>query len=262
MKILIWSLLAVVQLINVGYAEAQVQSKPKKYCYCEIGDEPKSQQGFFEIGCNMWVGQQGVCEVKKIVEQNHDYTQENIPAGSQLIVGYVGHWGGGASDYVQKEDGTWDFQTYYGGAGEMVHYLSKRIVPAMKKFNISAVVDNTACLAMDNPNKIQDYIHSLNLPRTQLLAVRGNQAISIGKWGDFAPSANFWATVSSTSNTVIYPRCKAFEDYNCVQQAQDGQVGTCLDGQGKPAQLKCCKTQSRYTKGMVYLWSKPEACVN
>jgi len=232
-----WLLFTVASLwLSLANAEA-----PQKYCFCEIGNYPESQQVFFKVGCDMWLGAQRNCAVQETVPQNHNYSQMEFPRGSQLVVGYVGHW---SSSY------------------EMINYLDQVIVPAMNKHHLSAVVDNTACLGMDHPEAVQHYIRGLNLARDQALDVRGNQTVSVGKWGDFMPSLNFWAHVSSRRSEVSYPNCKAYEDYPCGEAIQLNQSARCLDKNKEVSQLRCCKVP--YDGGRrpshKIIWATPDRC--
>lgn len=227
-----------------------LSSHANKCCYCEIGDYPSEQQGFFKVGCNLWLAGQKNCDIKEIVPQNTRYQDMNLScANGEMSVGYVGHWG---SSY------------------QMVSYLQRTIVPAMQKHNVSVKVDNTACLAMDNPNIIHDYIKAIPFNRDQFLDVKGNQVLSIGKWDSvIGKSANFAASVSSRLDTVDYPSCKSFRGYNCVQQVQLGQYGYCRENNGSVVQLTCCGVQddsnfeSSYMNTVLkYQWVDKKNCVS
>lgn len=218
-----------------------------KCCYCEIGQYPENQQGFFKMGCNIWLAAQKNCDVKEIVPQNTNYSEGDLQCkGGDLVVGYVGHWG---SSY------------------ETVRYLANRIVPAMQKHGVSVEVDNTACLAMSQPHTVLDYVKGLGLPENQSLSVSGNQVLSIGKWDAvLGDSVNFGAKVSSTQSAVMYPLCKRFRGYNCIGQIQLQNFGTCMEEDGQLKKLGCCAVPgSPQPDGMNvpttnYIWTEGESC--
>lgn len=214
-----------------------------KCCYCEIGAEPVSEGKFFNMGCKLWLKDQKNCDVKEIVPQGTDYSAMNLACdGGTLSVGYVGHW---------------------NSSEEMVEYLQASIVPVMAKHHVSVTVDNTACSSMNNPPVIVNYIKSLGLSSNQTLTIRGNQLTSVGEWTHLlGQSANFTATVSSVGEKVIYPACKQYEGYNCIQQVQRGQPATCIEKDGRPQVLVCCGVTADITRSnsMKYIWTTQDQC--
>jgi len=214
-----------------------------KCCYCEIGDQPTSQQGFFRTGCKIWLGDQKDCDTKEIVAQNTNYSAMDLKCdGGTMAVGYVGHW---------------------GSSSEMVGYLDDVIVPAMQKHHLSVNVENTACSAMNYPAAIVDFIKGLRLPPGQTLSVSGNQVESIGVWDHvLGKRINFMASISSIDEKVTYPSCKQYEGYNCVQQVQSGQPATCAEKDGSTKVLYCCGVTSDFTRAnsQKFIWTTQDQC--
>ncbi len=177
-------------------------------CICQTGSEPREQVPAFFAGCEAWLNLQ-MCVRKKIVSISKpliDVVDKGMKPRS-IKVGYVGHW---------------------GSAEESVQYLSSEILPVIKKYDVSIKVDNTACLAVDNPYVIMDYLNSITEgPRIRFL---GNQAISTGMWDKFLPGRNnFWAKIDGKKKEVTFPSCKSFEKKICFGMFQGGEKGICHD---------------------------------
>lgn len=194
-------------------------------CICEIGRYPQEQQGFFKAGCNIWLGGQK-CSKSKIVESGYDYRNElNENDSDQLKykIGYVGHW---------------------SGSSETINHIETSIYPLIKNGN-SVYYDNTACSGQSNAENVQKYLNSLKLNPGQEITVKGNQAISIGKWDVvLANSANFWAITSSKFNAPKYPACKDFKNSSCMHWVQQGDSGLCSEKNGSVKRLFCKELKS------------------
>lgn len=232
------------------FSLATTTAEAAKGCFCEIGNYPSNQQGFFQVGCDAWLSEQKGCSVKKIVAQDTNYAgliasgQAGVSYGGELAIGYVGHW---------------------GSSEEMVGYLMRSVTPALKNWGVSVTVDNTACSAMNRPEVVNAYVQSLNLPSTQKLEVKGVQLTSIGMWEKFIPSrSNFWASVSSKSPAVTYPKCNYYEGSNCMAMVQAGMDATC-DRKGEKIQLTCCEVKknpySTISGGKQWVWSEEKFCL-
>lgn len=214
-----------------------------KACYCETGNYPSEQVGFFQTGCTLWLNSQKNCSTKATVPQGTDYMQiQTARSTTSLSIGYVGHW---SSVY------------------ETISYIKTYVLPLMSQKKMSVSIDNTACRSMSNPEAMLDFVKSLKLSDSSL-EVRGNQAISVGKWDIFGKSLNFTAAVSSKKSEVIYPSCRSYEDSPCLAQFQMGESGKCLNINKKVQTLTCCEVQDYNSDtgaaDTKYLWSKPESC--
>jgi hypothetical protein len=201
-------------------------------CYCETGNQPRFETPLFKLGCDIWLAQQTGCAFKKTVAENFDYANPDEPAFTDLKVGYVGHWGSSA---------------------QTVLYLLSSILPVMRDKGVSVEVDNTACSGMDNPPLVLSSmtILKLLLKPEQTLLIRGNQTESVGEWS-IAPgfgTVNFPATVSSSSDTIIYPPCQDYLDDNCLKAIQAKQPAQCDSGNGQLTTLYCCTTFDRGGRG-------------
>ena len=189
-------------------------------CICQTGTEPRSQVGFFKMGCKMWnMGQ----SCSKKMTASLDRPLEEIlavhPEAKKIRVGYVGHW---------------------SSASATVSYLRDSVVPAVKKSDVSFSIDNTACLATDNPYIILNYLKTIPEEASRI-EFRGNQAVSTGMWDKvFEGKNNFWAKVSGENLEVTFPECKSFENKVCSQQFQGGGTGVCSDEEaGSHVFLRC-----------------------
>jgi hypothetical protein len=211
---------------------SQLSFSANKCCYCEIGDGPANEIGFFKLGCNMWLAKQNDCAFKQTVEQNYPYadisTNDLVCAnGGTMNVGYVGHW---------------------SGSKETVTYLKKILLPAIRRHAMTINFDNTACKAMQDPNMVQSFIVRERLPNGTALNARGNQVDSIGLWEKvFGKSPNFWAIASTDHPNVQYPDCASFENMNCMQNVQLNEKAVCKSNShgGKLRTLACTEVKTR-----------------
>jgi hypothetical protein len=210
-------------------------------CFCEIGNYPVNERGWYKNGCQLWLSSQKNCTTKEIVDQNTHYASKDLKC-NQIVLGYVGHW-----------------ENSY----ETVTYLNNIIAPLMERHPASVFIDNTACSAMKDPELVLNKIQQIKRSQNQKLIVRGNQVISIGKWDTlFGKGYNFWAQVQTDKSEVIYPQCKDFDGYNCWTPDQINEQGLCVAGK-KMRTLKCCPVRDwnsePYTEK--HIWSDPSECL-
>jgi hypothetical protein len=230
------------------FADTVLKSDPdsKQECFCEIGEKPVWQKGFFRLGCERWLNEQPSCSVRKIINADFDFNKQNYAAETREIdIGYVGHW---------------------ANSQQTVKYLKAKIFPLMKAKSLNVYFHDTACSVMKTPDLVFTAIQQSEVAHGLTLRVRGPQVISIGEWESFfRPTFNFEAEVSSAEPSVAYPSCNSFLNQQCYTPAQTGQVGTCKDQQtGQLSQLICCKSEppkSRQAEGLILgKWLPPEVC--
>lgn len=163
-----------------------------------------------------------MCLRKKIVSSARSLVDviDKGRAPRTLEVGYVGHW---------------------ASADQTVGFLKRDIVPVIQKYGIKVKVDNTACLATDNPYTILNFLN--RIPEGQKINFSGNQAISTGMWDPFTPGKNnFWAKIDGAKSKVTFPDCDEFEDRKCYGMFQRNEKGVCLDkSTGEHVVLRCEK---------------------
>lgn len=188
-------------------------------CICQTGTQPQNERGFFRAGCRLW-NQGQSCDRK--VTASFDTPLEEIlsrhPDAASVRIGYVGHW---------------------SSAEESVAFLEDSVVPLIRERNLTVSVDNTACLATDNPFVIVDFLQVLDV--AERITFEGNQAISTGMWDGLLPgNNNFWARVSGADLTVTFPSCREFEGHGCFKFAQAQETGVCRDeATGDHVMLQC-----------------------
>ncbi|RYZ62194.1 MAG: hypothetical protein EOP09_19060, partial [Proteobacteria bacterium] len=156
-------------------------------CICEVGINGGSgQTKAFSVGCGVWLKQQKDCVTKQKLPHGADLSALVLEPGVDTVkIGYVGHWINSA---------------------EMVNYLSFTISPLMSQKGVSVSIDNTACRAMSDPQKIVDYLKLMAIPAPRYVEVRGYQTESMGKWDViFGKDASVPAYVSSLSDQIQYP---------------------------------------------------------
>lgn len=188
-------------------------------CICQTGTEPQIEVGIYKLGCKFWNSIQS-CSKKMTVsfsDSLDNILSENSWARS-IRLGYVGHW---SSSY------------------ETVNFLSREIVPAIRKHDISFSIDNTACSSTDDPYQILGYLKII--PEADRISFSGNQAISTGMWDRLLIGKNnFWAKISGKKLKVTYPSCKEFENKNCFGMFQLHSTGVCKDEEsGNHVFLRC-----------------------
>jgi hypothetical protein len=210
-------------------------------CFCETGIRPTNEIKYFKLGCQIWLSKQANCTNSEIVPTGTSYIDRgNASTSGQVIIGYVGHW---------------------TSASELVDYLKKTVKPLLDS-GLSVDIDNTACLSMDQPEKVLSYVESLRLPSGQELKIKGNQANSIGEWESLIGSGyNFWAKVASNQNEVEFPSCDDFEHYACLEKYQLNHHGRCWDATGNLIQLSCCRVAAESEiEPAFYQWEQKQNC--
>jgi hypothetical protein len=99
----------------------------------------------------------------------------------------------------------------------------------LRRSDVSVDIDNSACLATNNPYHIRNYLRTLG-PLAARIKFRGNQAISTGLWDSALPGKhNFWAKISGDSLEVDFPSCEEFENSGCLGLVQREGRGICHD---------------------------------
>lgn len=232
-------------LVIIGFSQAlysQTQNTVTN-CYCEIGAYPQDQQKFFRIGCQIWLGEQENCQIKKIVPQFYNYLNEwNYSRTTKLHIGFVGHW---------------------SNSDETMNYLDEQIFPMLRQ-NINHIeIDNTACKALDRPYEVQNHINRERLPANVTLKLKGHQVNSVGKWDKLiGNSFNLDAMVSTIHGQPAFSSCKYFEGKSCLHTVQLNDSGLCLNQNQKLKKLTCCKrlvdsgNGEDMTPQEKYLWSE------
>lgn len=193
------------------------------FCYCEIGAYPSQQQKYFRSGCYLWLNQQKKCDSKKTVVHDHDYRTDLLNHKNiNLKIGYVGHW---------------------SGTDETIQYIDQTIIPLIREFSLTtAEIDNTACMALQQPYRVHEFVKSQRLPANSQLTFKGNQVNSIGMWEKIlGPSLNLNAVVSTRYDQVAFPRCLIFEGQSCMKNPQANNSGLCIDQNNILKQLTCCE---------------------
>lgn len=192
---------------------------PDDLCICQMGDEPKEQVPAFFAGCEAWLNLQ-LCLRKKIVSISKPLIDvvDNGMKPRSMRVGFVGHW---------------------SSANESVNFLKEEVVPVIQKYDVRVKVDNTACLAVDNPYTVANYLKGIE--EGSKIRFTGNQAISSGMWDKFIPGKNnFWSKIEGKTGEVTFPSCKKFENRVCYTIFQGGEKGVCHDKKtGAHVVLKC-----------------------
>ncbi len=235
-------------LHSVSFAQVQTSERPQKdfgqelnpssskACYCETGNWPTSQLGFFQIGCEVWLTRQHDCNLKKVIVEDTSYISLQMPQNTKMLnIGYVGHW---------------------NNSKHFVDYLDASIIPFMHSTRNSVFVDNTACDAMNDPVQVYKFLSTQTFQKDQSLVARGNQVTSIGTWDIvLPPSDNFTAEVSSQVDHVIYPDCEKYEFRACIESIQQGELGYCVDKKQSTTELVCCESADSG-----FEWLKAENC--
>ncbi len=199
---------------------SEVMAQDNDLCICQTGTSPANQVGFFRLGCRMWNAGNSCGRKLTVPEsENLDGILARYPGTRSLKVGFVGHW---------------------SSASQSVDFLRSNITPLLRKYDVSIEIDNTACLATDNPYIIASYLRSLG-GLSERIKFRGNQAISTGLWDRTLPGKhNFWAVINGASLDVDFPSCEEFENRGCLGLVQREGRGICRDDQNsKYVSLTC-----------------------
>lgn len=189
-------------------------------CICQTDTSPEEHIKWYKTGCRMWLTARG-CPAGKVIPQTESIAK-HIPKsceGKKLKLGYVGHW---------------------ASARDTVNYVSS-LLKVLEEKDLSLYYDNTACLAMDRPELVQNYLNKIS-PELgdREIKIKGNQAISTGMWDPILPGKhNFKAYASTETEMVEYPKCKEFVDKSCWKMFQEGETGLCLEEDGTKSVLKC-----------------------
>ena len=189
-------------------------------CICQTGTEPQNQVGFFKLGCKVWhIGKSCGKKLTVSFDKSLDEILSEYPSAKSLNISYVGHW---------------------SSAHESVGFLKNTIAPVIRKHDVAVTVDNTACLATDNPFLIVNYLKA-SPDVAGKINFKGNQAISTGLWDKaLIGKNNFWAKISGENLEVTFPRCREFEKKDCAGMFQAGESGVCLDeNEGRHVFLSC-----------------------
>lgn len=213
-----------------------LESPPEKKscCVCQVGSRPKWQRPFFKAGCSMWLNEQTGCDLSSTQEigfvtsaSDQDVTLD-IPMacyGGKLKLGYVGHWDADSTE----------------------PFISRTIIPSAKYYKLSSLqYDNTACSALEEPEKMQDLIRSLSqtapLPVDVTIEMLGNQCTSYSMWSRFfGDSPNFRCKIGTECEVPKFPSCLAYEKKACGA-FQLNEKGRCLEQGGASSKnLVCCK---------------------
>ncbi len=211
---------AVFALVGVLGLATEVSARDNDLCICQTGSHPSNQVGFFRLGCRLWNAGNSCGRKLTVPEsENLDGILARYPGTRSLKVGYVGHW---------------------SSAGQSVDFLRSKITPLLTKYEVSIEIDNTACLATDNPYIIGHYLRGLG-PLGERVKFRGNQAISTGLWDRTLPGKhNFWAVINGGNLEVEFPSCEEFENRGCLGLVQREGRGICRDDRNnKYVTLSC-----------------------
>jgi hypothetical protein len=186
------------------------RERQRNICICQI-DTISREVPFYRAGCGLWLNGQRCDEqvTISITENLRDHLRPEH-RGQKLSLGYVGHW---------------------SSSNQTVDFLRKEITPVMNEFDMDVFYENTACNPMDNPELVQDYINSAELPTARRLEVRGAQSISIGMWDplDLTLRANVPAIASTELQTPAFADCANYEDYRCSNRYQLYERVRCVD---------------------------------
>lgn len=190
-------------------------------CICQTGSAPSNQIGFFKVGCTQWNATQR-CDKKIIVDQAESLEKiiGAMPEVKTVKLGYVGHW---------------------GSSRQTVEFLNEQVVPAIKEHKVSFNIDNTACLATNNPFVIKNYLSELDKEIASNIFFRGNQVVSTGGWDSFLPQkTNLWSTISGETQEVTFPSCQSFAGRACIGAFQEKAHGICFDREKNRHQFLVC----------------------
>lgn len=207
-------------------------------CICQTGSFPKNQIAFFKSGCVQWNAFQK-CQKKIIVDQ--EISLEKIIASEPQVrtikLGYVGHW---------------------SSAKQTTNFLKSQVVPVIQEHNVSFDIDNTACLATNNPFVIKNYLAKLDNNISSNIQIRGNQVVSTGGWDSILPQkTNLWSSINGESLEVIFPLCKNFVGKACLGAFQQNARGICFDQEKNRHQFLMCLGKNDNSKPMTHHEWKP-----
>jgi len=218
-----------VMLGSLFFVKVAEAAKENDLCICQTGTEPQNEVKFFKLGCKVWhMGKSCGKKMTVSFDRSLDEILAENPSAKKINVSYVGHW---------------------SSAYESVQFLDYTIAPLIRKHDVSVTIDNTACLATDNPFVIVNYLKSLPDVAGRI-EFKGNQAISTGLW-DKALSGknNFWAKISGEKLDVTFPGCRDFESKGCMGAFQSNETGVCFDEKSeKHVFLRCEEGERTVTR--------------
>lgn len=198
-------------IVLLGLLLGSTQVWGATHCACEMGQN-KNEKFFYKVGCDMWL-QPKKCDTKKVVNRKPGQKlSQFLPAaksGDVYEVGYVGHW----SDSMQT-----------------IRYVDTHLVPLAKKKGVSVRYDNTGCSPMVDPELVQDYLMSLDIPMQSQILVKGSQAVTIGMWDElFVRNSDFYSHAHTDWNNPKFLACEAREGKVCSAAHQANEKGRCYD---------------------------------
>lgn len=181
------------------------------HCACEMGQD-KNEKFFYKVGCDMWL-QAKKCDTKKVINrQPGQLLSQWLPApkaGDVYELGYVGHW---------------------YNSPETIRYVERHLVPIAKKRGVDVRFDNTGCKPMEDPEAVQDYLRTVDIPVQSQILVKGSQADTIGMWDQFfIRHADFYSHASTEWSNPRFLSCQAHEGKICSAAHQAGEKGRCYD---------------------------------
>lgn len=216
-------LLLLISIISFhALADVCICTYPKEDA--KYGGGYKGEILFYKMGCALWLLTETRCRKEKIMDINlplETYLDNKIKAKDKKIrIGYVGHW---------------------GSSDEYIDYVDEYIAPLLNRYEQSIEVDNTACLAMEEANQVQEHIEKYDYKENQSLKLEGNQTTSIGMWDKLSirfRKADLTATASSDNSKLLYPKCKKFVGKRCTG-FQLYEKGLCSEEDSTLTELIC-----------------------
>lgn len=204
-----------------AYADVCICQYPKKDA--KYGRGFKKEVFFYKMGCAAWLITEKECRKQKIIDINKplsSYLDKVLKQDEKIRLGYVGHW---------------------KSSNALISFLKKEVEPLMGKYRSPILVDNTACLAMNDAEKVQRYLDSIPSTESLYMSVKGNQTTSIGMWDKLSVGyrkADLVAYADSRGTSFNYPACNVFLEKRCTA-FQNKDVGYCTDEGGVTRELVC-----------------------
>lgn len=201
----------------------------------EFGAGYDEEVGFYKMGCSLWLMSEMGCRKEKITNINNDlkpYLDQVLRPKEKIRIGYVGHW---------------------ESSIEFVFYLKRKVEPLLSVYKTPIKVDNTACLAMEDAELVQEYLETIPSTKDVYLKVQGAQTTSIGMWDKVWPGkrkADLVARGDSLGTISVYPACKEFLKKGCTA-FQDDETGICLGDKGVKTEIICRKGVKRKKDGVM-----------
>ena len=197
-------------------------------CICQT-DEPFSfyEGPMYKTACALRMLSKRGCDLKKTVEFDM-LSIDNIPRrcdGAEVRMTFVGHWA--SSDQTRR-------------------YLEMIFNEGIIDRGMSFDIDNTGCLAMEEPYEIESFFSRALIPEGQYLRFKGSQVTSISLWDNFfgplSGRVNFTASYDSRDGKFSYPSCSEYRGHQCAARfdIQGGERATCEGEDGELEELVCC----------------------